>query len=324
MAKAKRTARKKSAKKPVSFEESLAGTIFEMNVEFEDDKPLSVRLVGGKPMDDEIKAFLVDPRAKPLLEFIASMRFEFVRGEPRIVEWLASKRDSAQLRNLALESYDQGDGWLQEAPLGKLGRLWPKLANLESLYLRGCSRPIENAENAYFGCHTEIGGLSLPKLQKYFRRASDLTVDELSQVGAANLPALSELTLILGPQSNVRAAHVDVLAPLAKRLSRLLIGRTTKTADFLEALAETELAGKLIALSLAGGDLTEADVPLVWKCAKKFSAVRAVDFSDNALSAGALQELKAAFPKLHALRQRSSPDEIFYQDKIYQEARRIG
>jgi len=277
----------------------------------------SVKLLDKKDVGKTLPALLALPISRFVGEIVCSHFPDFEDGTGDVVRVLLAWPRADKLRILSLASTDlDGDDWESSPSLGRLDALWPRVPNLVSLYLRGASNDAYGDD-----ADTVIGKLRLPELRSFTRRATDLRKAELADILAADVPQLEELVLILGEDAEVDAR---ALAPVFSqkvfpKLKKLTLERTKNTLAFVEALAKSPLLPKLKRLSVAGGDLDDADARWLIKNAKAFAHLEYFGLSHN-LFIDSEDKVDAALPKGHTAGLRGSTSEHFYQDAIYQEA----
>lgn len=288
---------------------------------------ISITWLVTKGVEDALTLFFKRPFSRFLTEFRCSIYLKFDQGEATLVTLLKQWPRVFCLKSLALENDNEEDGWSQSAPLGKLSDLWPKLPNLEFLYLKGSSSAIEDPEDLYFGEQTDIGIMDLPKLTKFKRRASDLTASELDLILHSQLPELTTLVLILGEDSELTADNFIPLfeGNLFPKLTSLSLERTKDTKSILDLLVKSPLYKRLTKLSLSGGDLTAEEVQVFFNQPELL-----INFENGYLNlsccligdetANALEQLGSEAKPIRAGSQRASADEQYYQRLIYQEA----
>jgi hypothetical protein len=205
------------------------------------------------------------------------------------------------LRSLFLGDFSSDETEVSWSSIGDLAKLYPAVANLESLKLRSGTM--------------KLGRIVLPRLRTLEIETGGLDKATLKSIVNAELPSLETLSLFFGSSNyGCDLTRKDVMALLAvdrfPRLNRLGLCNSELGDELCQHLHLAPLVAQVRELDLSRGTLSDKGARGLATYAAGFAHLDKVDVSNNYLTKDGIRTLEKALPDAHVIagKQREEGD----------------
>jgi hypothetical protein len=243
--------------------------------------------------------------SRPITKFIRTLQFGLASYESDN-DWsetfsiVADAEQGKTLEELLFNDYTYEDSEISWTAFGDFSPFWKKVPNLRTLHIRS-------------GEGGELGDIDLPELRMFVRESGGLARAEIAQICKARWPKLEHLEIWFG-QDNYGGDSTpdDVADILAGRglpaLKHLGLVNGEFPNDLIEPVAKSAVLPRLTSLSFAKSTLDDAGAETLLKHAAAFKHLKAIDLTENYLSAEAIQRVQAVLPSADTSKQRTDDD----------------
>lgn len=226
---------------------------------------------------------------------VGVLRWEYNSTDvPAVLEEAARHAWAADLASLHLGDVDENVDMGHHA-IGVVGeRISRAFPNLTSLRVHSSEQSWDG--DATFG----LAGIELPRLRELAIETCSMSKARTAEVLAARLPQLFRLELWFGSEDYGADTVLDDLLPLLSGsvfsgVSDLGLRNAGFANDIARGVATSSIAGRLERFDISMGTLEDEGARELAANAKRFTALKALDVSDNFLTPEGIAALRSAF-----------------------------